>query len=870
MKHPIIDHVLFAYGRLYFFVFPFQQFTHWVPCSSGFAETMGEEALADAFAEYCCSRKLPPASIKKTDADVSAFIEWIFDRQEEEAGDFEYEDDDTIELQAQDGDGGRRGGGGHDGWRSNRTAVIEDSNSDEDDDDDDLNNKNKNSKDAYFDLVATTSEEEEDDFIDDDDDEAAYNAVPATTRPFLPKSEANTSQLLKPQPQKNQTAIDKFLSCLPPKPPSPPPAPKSKIRRSPGTSQPLHAANTATCIIDMTATTTTTASLQNNVSRPPTPSERTLAVADTAEFANRLIFGNPQFRPRQKDIISMALRNQDVFVLMPTGGGKSLCYQLPAVVAPGLTVVVTPLLSLMQDQVQALCALPSGGVPATYISSQQTTTEARAVHHELSKPHPSIKLLYVTPEQLVKGTRLRARLSALAQQGLLSRLVIDEAHCVSQWGHDFRKDYQQLGNVRMECFPTVPVMALTATATHHVREDVLHSLKMRNPATFVVSFFRENLTFRVSPKCLHDIPKQQREEFHCRKVWEKHLLTYISERKDQTGIVYCLSRDDAEGIAHMIANATGVPARHYHAGMTSKQRTEVQNQWRRGDIRVVAATIAFGMGIDHATVRYVVHATLSKSLEGYYQEAGRAGRDGKPAECVLYYARQDVPRLLRLVQKGRKRKSGGSCQREIAQLNAMAEYCCTQDACRHRQVLEYFGESWTTKRSGCGERCDVCRGEVVPLTVATTAAGGGGEGENQKKKGGNSLATSNTTTTSNKRKASTNDENTNKNTNTGFVRASAVVAKTTSGIGIGVQPKKKKTALGGGSGAAAVPPKFQSAVAALRQHQQQQQQPSSTIGDDQEGKGFVPTASQQERHQTLQTLLARKLQRDQQKKQLNS
>jgi RecQ family ATP-dependent DNA helicase len=444
--------------------------------------------------------------------------------------------------------------------------------------------------------------------------------------------------------------------------------------------------------------------------RPATAEE---AALDDLDFANLMVFGNEGFRPRQRDIIQAALTGKDTFILMPTGGGKSLCYQLPAILTPGVTVVVTPLLSLMQDQVQALCSLPGGGVPATYLSSQQTSAEAHAVHAELSKPYPSIKLLYVTPEQLVKGQRLRERLAGLHLRGLLSRLVIDECHCVSQWGHDFRKEYQQLGRVKAEAFPSVPVMALTATATEKVRHDVLSSLKMRSAAQFKVSFFRDNLTFRVLPK-EYTIDKETKLS-----GWETQLLDYITSQQGSTGIVYCLSRDDAESTAALISKKANIPARHYHAGMTPKQRTEVQNAWRQGHIKVVAATIAFGMGIDHATVRYVLHATMSKSLEGYYQEAGRAGRDGLPAECILFHGKRDVPRLMNLMRRGFKKKAAGSFQREVAQLNAMTSFCGEGKQCRHAQVLRYFGEEWGNR--GCGDKCDVCRGEVVPFN---SVAGG--------------------------------------------------------------------------------------------------------------------------------------------------
>lgn len=281
---------------------------------------------------------------------------------------------------------------------------------------------------------------------------------------------------------------------------------------------------------------------------------------------------------------------------------------------------------------------------------------------------------------------------------------------------DFRVDYQKLGETRESMFPGLPTIALTATATERVRADIVTSLKLRSPAQFTVSFYRENLTFRVIPKVFAVDKEAKLPE------WQVAILNYIAERPNETGIVYCLSRDETATMAALIRSRIDVPAAHYHAGMTCNQRTEVQNAWRAGKIRVVAATIAFGMGIDHATVRYVLHATMSKSLEAYYQEAGRAGRDGLPAECILYYAARDGPRILNLIRKGRKKGPGqrANSQREVAQFNAMVEYCVESGACRHAQLLRYLGERWASP--GCREVCDVCRGEVIDVGQAAAQA----------------------------------------------------------------------------------------------------------------------------------------------------
>ncbi|KAI8105025.1 hypothetical protein M9435_000198 [Picochlorum sp. BPE23] len=427
--------------------------------------------------------------------------------------------------------------------------------------------------------------------------------------------------------------------------------------------------------------------------------------ADILDFTNAYVFGNSAFRPKQREISQSALLGKDIFVLMPTGGGKSLCYQLPAVISQGVTIVVTPLLSLMQDQVQSLCTLDCGGVPTSFLSSQQSLKESRAVHAELQKDNPCLKLLFVTPEQLVSSEKLKASLRTLFSKGKLARLVVDECHCVSQWGHDFRPEYKQIGHVKQMYFPGLPVTALTATATASVRSDVIQSLKMKNFESFVVSFFRENLTMRVIPK---DYKKDPESEI---PAWEARILEYVQRRGNQSGIVYCLSRDDCEAMACMLNNVAGVPSAHYHAGMTAGQRTAVQNKWRKGDIKVVAATIAFGMGIDHPNVRYVIHATMSKSLEGYYQEAGRCARDGLPGECLLFYGKRDGPRILNLLRKGKKK--GSYFQKQLAIFHAVTEYCCTSTVCRHAQILKYLGEDWDRKE--CGSSCDVCLKEIVHL-----------------------------------------------------------------------------------------------------------------------------------------------------------
>ena len=463
------------------------------------------------------------------------------------------------------------------------------------------------------------------------------------------------------------------------------------------------------------------------------------SLSSQIDFANAYVFGNASFRAKQKEIVQSALQGRNVFVLMPTGGGKSLCYQLPAVMSNGVTLVVTPLLSLMQDQVQALCTLACGGVPATFLSSQQTEKERNAVFNELRKEQPVIKVLFVTPEQLVAGERLKGVLKGLYERNMLARLVIDECHCVSQWGHDFRPEYTQIGAVKKMLFPRLPVTALTATATSQVKADVMKSLKIQNQVDqFTVSFFRKNLTMRVLPK---DYEKDA--AYDGMQGWEVRIAEYVKARRGDSGIVYCLSRDDAEAMACMLNSVAGVSASHYHAGMTPGQRTTVQNQWKRGEIKVVAATIAFGMGIDHPHVRYVIHATMSKSLEGYYQEAGRCGRDGVRGECILFYGKRDAPRLMNLIRLGSRKKGGSkkNTQTQYALLNSMTEYCISEAVCRHAQLLRYLGEEWEAGR--CGSSCDVCLGEVERIADAEkkTARTKKTSGGSKKAGGGTKAAT---------------------------------------------------------------------------------------------------------------------------------
>jgi len=383
-------------------------------------------------------------------------------------------------------------------------------------------------------------------------------------------------------------------------------------------------------------------------------------------------FGYDQFRPLQREIISDSLAGRDVFVLMPTGGGKSLCFQLPALIRQGLTIVVSPLISLMKDQVDAL---QTSGIPATYLNSTLDRHEATARWRGLH--HGEYRMLYVAPERLMLDTFLER-----AVNWNIAQLAIDEAHCISEWGHDFRPEYRELKKLRTH-FPDVPVIALTATATERVRADIVKQLKLREPRCYVASFDRPNLIYRIVPK---SAPYEQ-------------LLEFIRSRPNDSGIVYCASRKNAESLARNL-NEDDVSAKPYHAGLTSSERTKHQDAFLRDDVRVVTATIAFGMGINKPNVRFVVHYDLPKNLESYYQETGRAGRDGLPSECVLLFSASDVAKQLHFIDE----KSEPEARIARTQLQQMVHYAETRD-CRRMTLLGYFGETYT--RPSC-EGCDNC------------------------------------------------------------------------------------------------------------------------------------------------------------------
>ncbi|KFH65726.1 hypothetical protein MVEG_07830 [Podila verticillata NRRL 6337] len=436
----------------------------------------------------------------------------------------------------------------------------------------------------------------------------------------------------------------------------------------------------------------------------------------------RSVFGLKDFRGKQEAIVTDVLADRDVLVIMPTGGGKSLCYQLPAVMDKGITLVVSPLLALIHDQVSALTRRD---IKAGTLNSSIGKKEKDRVLAELKLEKPSLKLLYVTPE-LLATSEFRSRVDGLWNRGMLARLVIDEAHCISEWGHDFRKDYTRLGYFKKN-YPGLPITALTATATAKVREDILTSLCLSDRTklrTYIASFNRCNLYYEVRFENLDDRYDNFRSFLRASyKTRQKRVFS------QSTGVIYCGQRTTCEMLAGQLC-ADGFQAAAFHSGLTPKQRESVQRRWCHGidmskkkdeaekPIDIIVATIAFGMGIDKADVRFVCHWEMPKTIEGYYQESGRAGRDGEPSRCILYYSPEDRRKIEFLLQaeQGRRQQKDPSGKiktdvRAMANFEKMVDYCENVKKCRHVFLCEYFGETTVRADSVCvqGLMCDICR-----------------------------------------------------------------------------------------------------------------------------------------------------------------
>ncbi|MCS6812040.1 MAG: DNA helicase RecQ [Cyanobacteria bacterium] len=412
------------------------------------------------------------------------------------------------------------------------------------------------------------------------------------------------------------------------------------------------------------------------------------ATTDGLEKALKQFFGYDQFRPGQREIVEAALTGQDVLVVMPTGGGKSLCFQLPALVRSGLTIVVSPLIALMQDQVEAL---QINGIAATFLNSSLSAVESRDRSQAALKGE--IKLLYVAPERLLLESFLLDFLGSIQAGVGLTAIAIDEAHCVSEWGHDFRPEYRQLRRLR-QIYPQVPIMALTATATERVRQDIISQLDLRQPYCHIASFNRSNLYYEVHPK------HRRGNQTFIQLVQQVQQLT-------GPGIIYCLSRKRVDELTTRL-NHHGIADLPYHAGMDNRQRSDNPQRFIRDDVRVMVATIAFGMGINKPDVRFVIHYDLPRNIESYYQESGRAGRDGEPAHCTLYFGLSDIKSIEWLISQKVDPETGEPlvAEQRIAyqQLRQVIAYA-ESSICRRTIQLGYFGETFA---GNCGN-CDNCR-----------------------------------------------------------------------------------------------------------------------------------------------------------------
>ncbi len=408
---------------------------------------------------------------------------------------------------------------------------------------------------------------------------------------------------------------------------------------------------------------------------------------ETLHGALKHFFGYDEFRLTQLPIIQNVLAGADTLAIMPTGGGKSICYQLPAMLLPGITIVVSPLIALMKDQVDALTA---NGIHAAYLNSSQSADEQQRIIREAQAGN--IKLLYIAPERIPANSDAFFTFLKTLNPSLFA---IDEAHCISSWGHDFRPEYLKLAILKKQ-FPAVPVIALTASADDLTRKDIVERLELSNPRVFISSFNRPNIHYFIEPK---------RNAFG-------HILEYIRKHKDDCGIIYALSRASTEEIAGRLHEA-GVKAAHYHAGMDSVERSRVQEAFQKDEYKVIVATIAFGMGIDKSNVRFVIHHDVSKNIEGYYQETGRAGRDGLRSDAILYYSNGDIMKLRKFAEIDNNPQQSAI---SLKKLQLMQDFC-EHEGCRRQYLMQYFGEQFP---SYCGS-CDYCLSSLEEKDVTVDA-----------------------------------------------------------------------------------------------------------------------------------------------------